>query len=229
MKYVLMSGSFSKMEIYQEIINFLVKNLGDERTISFIPCDFDDYEGNDHFKKKIIKLFEDKEFFFSNISMIDSRLKMDEMYKKIENSSLVFLLGGDVLMQIQNIEKYSLKSFISKKITIGMSAGAINMAKKVVLAEDKDDNIPSLSIYEGIGITDINIEPHCDFYNEDHWKDIEEASSVSDIVVMNDDAYIICDEKIDYYGKYVILRNKKIYYNNQLITLQSFIEEVLNA
>ena len=44
-----------------------------------------------------------------------------------------------------------LKKYINdvNKIVIGISAGAINMAEKVVLAKDVEDNIPNLSIYKG--------------------------------------------------------------------------------
>ena len=151
------------------------------------------------------------------------------MKENINESSIIFMLGGDTLEQIKNINSYELKeNIINNKIVIGISAGSINMAKKVVLAADPDDNIEKLSIYEGLGITNINIEPHCDFFNKIHWKDLEIASSINEIVVMNDDAYIIADEKITYYGKYIILKDKKIYYNNELITLKYFVENILN-
>ena len=120
-------------------------------------------------------------------------------------------------------------SSLNNKIVIGMSAGAINMAKKVVLAKDPDDNILELSIYEGLGLTDINIEPHCDFSNKEHWKELEKASEINEIVVMNDDAYIICDDDISYYGTYLILKNKEIFVDNKKVSLEYFIEDVLNA
>lgn len=229
MKYVLMSGSLKKMEIYQEIIDFLNQNILEEgRIISFIPCDFDEYNENDKFVNKLINLFEDKNYKFNQVNIVDNRLSKKEMISNIKNSSIVFMLGGDTLNQISNINKYNLKEVIrDTKIVIGMSAGSINMAKKVVLAKDPDDNIPELSIYEGVGITDINIEPHCEFTNHEHWLELEKASTISDIVVMNDDAYIIVDETATYYGKYVVLKNKKIYYNGKIITLESLIKEVM--
>ena len=108
-----------------------------------------------------------------------------------------------------------------------MSAGSVNMAKRVVLARDLDDDIPKLSIYKGIGITDINIEPHCDFRNEKHWKDIEEASQYSDIIVMHDDCYIIVDNDVtSYYGSYVKMANSSIYYKNNKTTLEEFLRKI---
>ena len=173
MKYVLMSGSFTRMEIYQEIIDFLNKFSLNKKNIAFITADFNDYSSNDKYIKKLIKLFNDKEFIFNSVYTIDNRIDSYEMKNYIKDSDIVFLLGGDTLKQIKFINKYKLKNIIKEKnkVVIGMSAGSINMAKKVVLARDIDDGIPNLSIYKGIGITDINIEPHCDFRNEEHWKD----------------------------------------------------------
>ena len=231
MKYVLMSGSFTRMEIYQNIIDFLNKNIEDKKVISFVSCEFDDYEGNDHFANKLIRLFKEKEYEFDNTYVIDDRLSNEEMVNCINDSSIVFMLGGDTLEQIKNINKYNLKECITSnnKIVIGMSAGSINMAKKVVLAKDPDDNIPELSIYEGLGITDINIEPHCEFENKEHWIELEKASEVNEIVVMNDDAYIICDEDIKYYGTYLLLKNKEVFVNNEKVTLEYFMENILDA
>lgn len=50
------------------------------------------------------------------------------------------------------------------------------MAKKVVLAKDVDDNIPEISIYNGIGLVGINVEPHLDSASEEYMNQIYEAS-----------------------------------------------------
>ena len=229
MKYVLMSGSFTRMEIYQEIIDFLNKYSLNNKNIAFITADFSDYSSNDKYIKKLIKLFNDKEFIFNSVYTIDNRIDSYEMKNYIKDSDIVFLLGGDTLKQINFINKYKLKNIIKEKnkVVIGMSAGSINMAKKVVLAKDKDDGIPNLSIYKGIGITDINIEPHCDFRNEEHWKDIEEASQYSNIIVMHDDCYIIVDNDVpSYYGSYIKMTNSSIYYKNNKCTLEEFLREI---
>ncbi len=229
MNYVLMSGSFTRMEIYQPIINFLNNHSLNNKTIAFVTANFNDYSSNDKYIKKIIKLFNDKKFTFSFVYTIDNRIDSNMMKRFIKDSDIVFLLGGDTLKQIKYINKYKLKNIIKEKnkVVIGMSAGSINMAKRVVLARDIDDGIPKLSIYKGIGITDINIEPHCDFRNEEHWKDIEEASFYSDIIVMHDDCYIIVDNDIiNYYGSYVKMTNSSIYYKNSECTLEEFLREI---
>lgn len=229
MKYVLMSGSFTRMEIYDEIINFINENVKENKIISFVASSFDNYDSTDKYVDKLLKLFSDKNMYFNNIKIIDNRMNMEEMAKSIKISNIIFLLGGDTLKQIDYINKYNLKEVINdkNKIIIGMSAGAINMAKRVVLAKDEDDNIPKLSIYEGLGITNLNIEPHCDFRNDKHWKDLKEASKYTNLIVMNDDCFIIVNnEKIKYYGSFLYLNNGIITYNNQECTLEYFLKKI---
>ena len=229
MKSILMSGSFKKMEIPSNIIDFINKNVNRDYTICFISADFDDFIGNDKFVNKLINEFSRNKIIFKNISIIDNRINKNQMINIIKNNKIIFLLGGDTLKQIKSIDEFNLKKYIRQKgkIVFGISAGAINMAKKVVLARDIDDNIPQLSIYDGIGITDINIEPHCDFRNKVHWNDLIEASFVNKIVVMNDDAYIIIDnDNIKFYGGYCILDKGIIKYKNKEIEFEKFLEEI---
>ena len=170
------------------------------------------------FNKKLKKIY-----------IIDSRKTKEEMVCDLKKSNIIFLLGGDTLKQINFINKYDLKDHINRDdaIIMGISAGAINLAKKVILAKDEQDNIPELSIYDGIGVTDINIEPHCDFNNKKHWKELKEASLYSKIVVMHDDCFIIIeDDKCNYYGSYLILNKKEITYKNNKTTLQEFIKDI---
>ena len=226
---ILMSGSFKKIEVPDNIINFIKKNAKGDYTICFISADFDDFIGNDKFVNKLINEFSRKNINFKNISIIDNRINNNQMISKIRNNKIIFLLGGDTLKQIKSINEFDLKKYINQKekIIFGLSAGAINMANKVVLAKDIDDNIPQLSIYAGIGITDINIEPHCDFRNKEHWNNLIEASFVNKIVVMNDDSYIIIDnDDVRFYGGYCILENGIIKYKNKEIELDKFLEEI---
>lgn len=101
------------------------------------------------------------------------------------------------------MKDYNLISALQNRdgITIGMSAGSINMAKRVVLAKDMEDNIPELSIYNGIGLVDINIEPHLDSSSENHLNEILEATQFSTIYGLNDNSFIkIVDNNISIYG-----------------------------
>lgn len=229
MKAVLISGSYKEIKIEKEIIEFIKINIKNEKIISFIASDFEDYEFNKKFVNKLINLFEQQSLFFEKVHIIDSIKSKSEMIMNLKESNTIFLLGGDTLKQIDSINDFSLKKYIKKndKIILGISAGAINLAKRVVLAKDEEDNIPQLSIYEGLGITDINIEPHCDFRNKKHFSELEEASLYSPIIVMNDDCFIIYNNgQYRYFGSYIILDKKNIFYNNKKCSLDYFLEEI---
>ena len=78
----------------------------------------------------------------------------------------------------------------------------------VVLAKDESDNIPSTVCYEGIGLTNVNIEPHFDFINIEHNRDIFEASSHGKIVCLPNPSFIrIEDNKEQYYGSYYVIED----------------------
>lgn len=229
MKAILISGSFKKLEIPQEVIKFIKKNTKENNNITYIADNFDKYENNDKFVLKLNKAFEEKEYKFNNINIIDSRKTKEEMIKNIKLSNIIFILGGNTLKQIKNINDYNLKEYIcnDNKIVIGISAGAINMAKKVVLAKDINDDIPELSLYDGVGLVDINIEPHCDFEDEEHWENLKEASFINEILIMHDDAYIIIDnDKEEYYGTYCKLNKGIVYYKDKKTTKEQFLKEI---
>ena len=54
---------------------------------------------------------------------------------------MIWLSGGPTLTQIRHIEEYRLIEPLREQdgVTIGMSAGSINMARQVVVAKDLDD------------------------------------------------------------------------------------------
>lgn len=171
--------------------------------IIFIASDFGQHSKTDKYIDIFLNMFESKGILFRESYVIDDRVTSKEAIHYIEKSDIVWILGGDTLKQIRNIKEYNLIPVLQnrKGITIGMSAGSINMAKKVVISKDVNDNIPELSIYSGIGLVDINVEPHLDSASEDHMKEIYEASHHSIIYGIYDNSFIkIVDECIEVYG-----------------------------
>ena len=129
MKTILISGSYKGLNLPKEIIEFIKKNIKDQKIISFIASDFEDNEGTKKFVDELVNLFEEHSVNFEKVHVIDSSKTQYEMHLNLEESNLIFLLGGDTLKQIKYIEKYSLKGLIKQenKIILGISAGAINL------------------------------------------------------------------------------------------------------
>ena len=87
--------------------------------------------------------------------------KVNKSKEYIENADLVFLCGGDTYNQHLLFEKINLKLLLStySGVVMGQSAGAINMAEHCFNSpEELEESEPVF--FEGLGLTNINIEPH---------------------------------------------------------------------
>lgn len=177
-----------------------------------IASDFTEHSKTDRYTDIFLSMFRDKGILFNEVQVIDDRIAQKKAVQYIEKADIVWISGGDTLKQIAYLKEYNLIPALQSRegITIGMSAGSINMARRVVLAKDLNDNIPELSIYDGIGIVDINIEPHLDSANEEHMEDIYEASHYAIIYGIYDNTFIkIINGTIEIYGTYLKYNNCK--------------------
>ncbi|MCM3034301.1 Type 1 glutamine amidotransferase-like domain-containing protein [Niallia sp. MER 6] len=203
MKVSILTSGFSN-GFTDDFVKCLRQYYYNSGSFLFIASDFSGHSKTDRYTEEILNMFRNKGILFNEFQVIDDRITEKKAKQCIENADIIWLSGGDTLKQIAYLKEYKLIPFLQSRegITIGMSAGSINMAKKVVLAKDIDDNIPALSIYDGIGIVDINIEPHLNAANEEHIKDIKEASQYATIYGLYDNSFImIVDDKIKIFGK----------------------------
>ena len=206
MKVAYLTSAFSS-GFTDDFIESLKKYYIEVGEFVFVASSFEEHAKNDKYTECFVNLFKDVHINFSGVNVVDSRLTQHEAKEVIKGASIVFLSGGDTLKQIGYLNEYDLVSSIRERdgITIGMSAGSINMAEKVVLAKDESDNIPELSIYDGIGLVHLNIEPHINNMSNDHLAEVEEASKVTTIVGLPDDSFIlVTEDQVVYYGDYRI-------------------------
>ena len=155
-------------------------------------------------------MFKDNGIISDEVHIIDDRVTKEKAFQYIERADIIWISGGDTFKQIAYLKEYNLIPVLQSRegITIGMSTGSINMAKRVVLAKNLDENIPELSIYDGIGLVDINIEPHLDSASEEHINEIYEASHYATIYGIYDNTFIkIVDDTMDIYGVYFKYKN----------------------
>lgn len=176
----------------------------------FIASDFAGHSKTDSYLNKFLSMFRNNGIVFNEVRVIDDRITKEKAVQYIEKADIIWIAGGDTLKQISYLKEYNLIPVLQSRegITIGMSAGAINMAKRVVLAKDIDDNIPELAIYDGIGVVDINIEPHLDPANEEHMKDVYEAAHYTTIYGIYDNTFIkIVNDSMEIHGAYFKYEN----------------------
>jgi len=169
----------------------------------FIASDFAGHSKTDKYTDVFISMFRNNGIVFNEVHVIDDRITQEKAVQYIEKADIIWISGGDTLKQIAYLKEYNLIGVLQRRegITIGMSAGSINMAKRVVLAKDINDNIPELAIYDGVGLVDINIEPHLDSASEEHMKDIYEASHYTTIYGIYDNTFIkIVNDTMEIHG-----------------------------
>lgn len=169
----------------EQQIKYLSKDLKTCKSILFVPGDYDK-EKYIIYKDKIINWLKSIEVSFSEcyLTGLDDELK---------SYDVIFLMGGNPINQIEIINKINLKNIINKaKVVIGVSAGAINLSKEAIYFNDYSKKI---EMYDGIGLTDINVYPHFDITNEYFVEEVKMVSRLKSLIALPNNSFIKIDDK----------------------------------
>jgi cyanophycinase-like exopeptidase len=125
---------------------------------------------------------------------------MDASYatRLIHEASCVFLMGGHPGQQFQLICNKGLDVAIrnTSAAILGVSAGAINMAKRSL--DTKESPVP----YAGLGLADITVKPHFELGNRQVLSTLLQISMDLPICAMEDDSSIfVKNSRISYTGQ----------------------------
>lgn len=175
----------------EQQIKYLCKDLKTCKSILFVPGDYDK-EKYIIYKDKIINWLKSIEVSFSEcyLTGLDDELK---------GYDVIFLMGGNPINQIEIINKINLKNIINKaKVVIGVSAGAINLSKEAIYFNDYSKKV---EMYDGIGLTNINIYPHFDITNKDFVEEVKMVSRLKSLIALPNNSFIKIDDKqIEFIG-----------------------------
>lgn len=175
----------------EQQIKYLSKDLKTCKSILFVPGDYDK-EKYIIYKDKIINWLKSIEVSFSEcyLTGLDDELK---------SYDVIFLMGGNPINQIEIINKINLKNIINKaKVVIGVSAGAINLSKEAIYFNDYSKKI---EMYDGLGLTDINVYPHFDITNEYFVEEVKMVSRLKSLIALPNNSFIKIDDKqIEFIG-----------------------------
>lgn len=114
--------------------------------------------GADKYAKKYLKWFSEIGINFESYRVIDNRMIKNEMKENIRNASVVFLMGGVTPIQFKFIKENELDKDLCeyKRCILGLSAGAINMAKISICS--KSFGHDETEIYEGLNLVYIKVK-----------------------------------------------------------------------
>lgn len=199
------------------LVDQIKSNLKNNNSILFIPSQVTDDSKILEYAQILFDALKISGIEFNNYYVLTSD-KLDKIEEYINSSSLVFLSGGITYIQHQLFQKINLKQLLSnyEGLVIGQSAGSINLASNVYNSpEDYDE---SHIYYEGLGLTDINIEPHfeldtsvfseLDLYQREH---VLRESYKRCIYGLPDGSHILINsDGISFYGDIYEIRDGKI-------------------
>lgn len=185
--------------------NDFLKNLKDSihdyNKFVIIASNPDDYYKNDNYLKLDMQILALSNLIFKENIVLDNRNKND-IANILDNSSLIFLSGGNTFQQNMFFNNINLKKYIKEvdACIVGISAGSINSAKVVFNSPKDEKDLSNSAILSGLDLTTINVEPHFDCNNPNKIKmdSIIEESNNRIIYGLPDGSYIF-NNKI--YGK----------------------------
>lgn len=185
-----------------EIANNLKRDFIDPNLLLFIASTPSGHEKSERYANGTKHWFEQAGICFKEHQLIDDRVDIAQALDWTKSASCIYLLGGDTLAQISFIEHNGLIDAIrnSNAVIMGLSAGAINMAKTSLCSKDSDN--PETVMYEGIGVADMTIEPHFSATNSELISELKLIAKQRPIYAMCDDsAIIVRGDLITYLGE----------------------------
>lgn len=182
----------------------LQKYLPSQGRLVMVASDFSAHEKSKRYLEEYVRDFFSHGISFSEAALVDFSVSRQEAVSLIQKADMVWLSGGPTLTQIRHIKEYGLVGSLRERegVTVGMSAGAINMARRVVVARDPGDDIACLSEYEGIGLVEFNIEPHFAAVERERMDDVLEATrAAGDFYGLYDGSFIVeCGGVLQFFG-----------------------------
>ncbi len=211
-KYVLLSGLCNEKGFFETSASALKKAIDNEKQILFIASRKSDYEGNDGKIRRICNYFATIGISFKDVKLIDGRTPLCEQKELIRSAINIFLMGGDTLSQMSELKKNGLVDLLRahNNPIIGISAGAINMAKRSVLPLTPIRK-QSYS-YPGIGLVDISVTPHFDLTREEHLKNETLPMTYAGAIygMEENGTILVTGDQVEFYGTIYKLHNGAI-------------------
>lgn len=212
-KILLLSGPNKKTGYDQKIKEIIKENLSGKKSIVFISANPDNYEKNDiqvygnENSLGIIKMLEECNVKVSNTCIIDNRNIKDINNGILLNADIIYLMGGDPILQNEFVINNNLLNFIKKSnsFIIGVSAGSMNLAKNAFIP--KYELNPKAKFIKGFELCDLSIIPHFNTNDLEQVNEAKENSNKHELIGLpNDSAIFISNNKIEYINKYYLYK-----------------------
>jgi len=200
-------SGFPSHSFPRDVAERLREELTQRGSLVFVCSDPAGHAKTDYYVPIMRGCFEEIGVTFAECRVIDDRMDISHAIQLIEKASCVHLMGGQTRKQIQFLRETGLDAAIcsSSAAVLGVSAGAINMAKRSLATEEFP--IP----YEGLGLADITVKPHFDPNDRKVLKTLLRVSMELPICAMEDDSAIfVAGGRVTSVGEIHWIRRGKI-------------------
>ncbi len=193
----------------------LKKTIKNRKKFVLVASDPDNYERNDLFLQMDIEALKLSGLTFEEYLVLDGRAK-ENITSILENCDLIFLCGGNTLMQNKFFNSICLKEYLKDidSVIVGISAGSINSAKNVYNSPESEEDLKNSPYLKGLELTNINIEPHFILENlSDDNKELQRNAILKEsynrtIIALTDGAYILqTNNECKLYGESYKIKN----------------------
>lgn len=190
-------SGFPSRRFPRDVAERLGKELDHRESLVFVSAWPEDHERNDSDSAGMYRMFLEYGLSFSQFNVIDSRTGTSQAVGLIQEASCIFLMGGHPGLQFQLMRNTGVDVAIrnSASVVLGVSAGAINMAKRSL--DTKESPVP----YDGLGLADITVKPHFKPDDRQVLATLLQISAGLPICAMEDDSAIfVAGSEISYTG-----------------------------
>ena len=191
-------SGFPNHRFPRDVAKRLSEELTNRESLVFVSAWPADYARNDSDAAGMHGMFKECNIPFVRHYVIDNRMEASHAARLIHEASCVFLMGGHPGLQFQLIRNKGLDAAIrdAAAAVLGVSAGAINMAKRSL--DTKESPVP----YDGLGLADITVKPHFELENQQVLLTLLQISMEMPICAMEDDSAIfVAGSRISYTGQ----------------------------
>ncbi|MCL6605322.1 MAG: Type 1 glutamine amidotransferase-like domain-containing protein [Paenibacillus sp.] len=148
----------------EKMVRCLHEDIQDRKSLVMISAEPSGYTGEQIIIDDVSECtwLNQANIIFDEYHFIDYRIQKEDAQRLIHNASVIFLCGGDPVLQNDFLADYELSNVIknSNAVIIGASAGAINMASKWLCLKNTGNEVEISTIYDGIGFDHFAYESH---------------------------------------------------------------------
>ena len=217
-----------------QILDNIKRCLSRTKRIVNISNNPQNFENNDMYAKLTFESFEKTGFNFSEKIVLDDRNKKNAE-SILKNADIIILSGGKISCQNEFFNEIKLKKILRdyKGVVIGVSAGTMNLCKKVFNFPEELIELDEQRWFEGLGFYDESIIPHFDGDTKSYQTKCEEIDIVNDFILpasrecdfvgLKNGAYILIEDdgKITLYGDIYKISDGQVRIINNSINEQS--------